>query len=142
MDVCNHSMNYIILIITSTLFIAICYKTTIYIIKIKCLRFLDGPPYRAMGKAEPCPAGYEITTEEECRLVMKEWRKDLDIKLKSSVIKSMAFAAGSWNVLPYQCSYRAGGDNSFYFNKKKTDKVRSFLNGINKMICKRDIKSQ
>ena len=94
-----------------------------------------------MEKGEPCPSGYEITSEEECRLVMKNWRKDLGIKLKSSVIKSMAFAAGSWNVLPYQCSYRAGGYNSFYFNKKKTDKVRSFLNGSNKMVCKRDIKS-
>ena len=110
-------------------------------ITVKFLLFLDGPPYRAMEKGEPCPLGYEITSEEECKLVMKKWRQDLGIKLKSSVIKSMAFAAGSWNVLPYQCSYRAGGDNSFYFNKKKTDKVRSFINGSNRMICKRDIRS-
>ena len=93
---------------------------------------LDGPPYMAMGKSEPCPEGTEITTEAECRDAFR-FHVDLGIKFKSR----KSFAAGSWNVLPYQCSYRAGADNTFYFNKKKTNNVRSFQNGMNKMICKK-----
>ena len=98
---------------------------------------LDGPPFMAMGKAEPCPSGYEITTKEDCELAMKKYSLDFGIYFKSR----KAFASGSWNVMPYGCSYRAGGDNSFYFNERKAKNVRSFLSGMNKMICKRDIKS-
>ena len=87
-----------------------------------------------MEKAEPCPMGTEITTELDCRKALKNYKK-LGIEIKSF----KAIAVGSWNVLPHGCSYRAGGDNTFYFNKKQTSNVKSFLNGMSKMICKKNI---
>ena len=30
----------------------------------------------AMGKAEPCPSGYEITTKEDCELAMRKYNLD------------------------------------------------------------------
>ena len=87
-----------------------------------------------MGKAEPCPSGAEITTQKECAAACRHSER-IGIKFKSW--KSLA--VGSWNVLPPGCSFRAGGDKAFYFNKKQTSNVKSFLNGMSMMICKKNI---
>ena len=87
-----------------------------------------------MGKAELCPVGTEIDTETEC-IDALNYASDLEIELRVSP-RSPKVSVGSWGFLPYQCSYRAGGDQSFFFNNRKGDNTKHFLSGMHKMICK------
>ena len=86
-----------------------------------------------MGKAEHCPAGTEIKTEKECSEALN-FASDLGITIETSSSKRVT--VGSWGFLPYQCSFRAGGDQNFFFNNRKSDSPKLFLNGMHKMICK------
>ena len=84
-----------------------------------------------MKKAELCAPGMEITTEDECRDALG-YAASLGITLGSR----KTVVAGSWNNLPYQCSYQAIGDQAFHFNRKPTRNGKDFFTGAYKMICK------
>ena len=86
-----------------------------------------------MDMAESCPPGTEIKTEKECSEVLN-FASDLGINIETSSSKQLT--VGSWGFLPYQCSYRAGGDQSFFFNSRKADSPKLFLSGMHRMICK------
>ena len=86
-----------------------------------------------MGKAEHCPAGTEIKTEKECSEALN-FASDLGITVETSSSKRVT--VGSWGFLPYQCSFRAGGDQNIFFNNRKSDSPKLFLSGMHKMICK------
>ena len=85
-----------------------------------------------MGKAKSCPKGTEITTAEECSEALK-YASDLGIVFPP--FSWTKVTVGSWAALPYQCSYRAGGDNTFFFNRKYVKDPKLFLSGMNRMIC-------
>ena len=85
-----------------------------------------------MEKVESCPTGKEITTEEECKNAMKEVYL-LGITLGSR--KNLV--VGSWNHVPYQCSFQSNGDQAFHFNQKEVSDVKEFQNGMYKMICRK-----
>ena len=85
-----------------------------------------------MEKAELCPSGAEITTEDECRSALK-YASSIGITLQNR----RTLKTGSWSHVPYQCSYQAGGDQAFHFNRKETNNVDYFLDGMFKMICKK-----
>ena len=85
-----------------------------------------------MGKGKSCPKGTEIRTEEECSDALK-YASDLEIVFPP--FSWTKVTVGSWAALPYQCSYRAGGDNTFFFNKKYVKNPKLFLSGMNRMIC-------
>ena len=87
-----------------------------------------------MEQAELCPTGAEITTEDECRNALG-YASSIGITLGSR----NTLQAGSWGHVPYQCSYQAGGDQAFHFNRRETSNVDSFLTGGYKMICKQGI---
>ena len=84
-----------------------------------------------MGKAEQCPDGTEITTEEECNGALQ-----LANELGISIRKRHQLQTGSWHWTPHQCSYQHGGDQAFHFNSRQTNGVDQFLNGNYHMICK------
>ena len=90
-------------------------------------------PYTKMDRSKPCPKGTEITTEKECSEALK-YASDLGITFPP--FSWTKVSVGSWSTLPYQCSYRAGSDNVFFFNKKKVKNAKLFLSGMHKMICK------
>ena len=89
-------------------------------------------PFVKMDVAESCPPGTEIKTEKECSEVLN-FASDLGITIETS---SKMVKVGSWGFLPYQCSYRAGGDQTFFFNSRKADSPKLFLSGMHRMICK------
>ena len=91
------------------------------------------PPYVKLDKAKLCPKGTEITSEKECNEALK-YASDLEIIFPPFSWTKVSI--GSWGQLPYQCSYRAGGDNTFFFNRKKVKNAKLFLSGMHKMICK------
>ena len=84
-----------------------------------------------MEHAQLCKSGLEIKTEEECRDALG-YAEDLGIKLGAREY----LKTGSWGHVPYQCSYQAGGDQAFHFNREETSNVYSFCSGFYKMICK------
>ena len=57
-----------------------------------------------MGKSELCPLGKEITTKSECEDALK------DAYLLGITLKSNDIVYGSWDHVPYQCSYQPSGD--------------------------------
>ena len=83
-----------------------------------------------MGQAELCPSGSEITSTDECNRAL-EFASELGITLGNR--KNLI--SGSWGHVPYQCSYQAGGDQAFTFNRRETNNVASFVNGGYRMIC-------
>ena len=87
-----------------------------------------------MGKAELCPPGTEITTEKECKAALR-YASSIGI-FPPSYGERKSLATGSWDQVPYQCSYQALGDHAVHFNQKKTSNVEQFLSGFYKMICK------
>ena len=86
-----------------------------------------------MDKGETCPVGTEIKTEKQCSEALN-FASDLGIEISSEA--STRVTVGSWGFLPYQCSYRAGGDQTFFFNHRKTTNAKLFVNGMHNMICK------
>ena len=84
-----------------------------------------------MDTGKICESGSELLTEDDCTDALK-YASELGI----SLLNRKDLQAGSWNHVPYQCSYQAGGDNSFHFNNKQTNNVHDFVNGMYKMICK------
>ena len=84
-----------------------------------------------MEKAELCHSGAEITTEDECRSALK-YASSIGITLQ----ERKNLKTGSWDHVPYQCSYQAGGDQAFHFNHKEPSNGDQFLDGFYKMICK------
>ena len=91
-----------------------------------------------MGRAEHCQSGTEITTQDECNEALT-WASALQINLSGR----KQLITGSWDHVPYQCSYQAGGDQSFHFNQafhfnlQQTNDVPDFINGGYIMICKK-----
>ena len=96
------------------------------------IRFIDAVPFVKMEQGETCPSGTEVTTKEECDDALK-LASQLGIQLKSR----KTLVVGGWSFVPSQCSYQAGGDNAFHFNKVNTENVPWFLNGMFKLICKK-----
>ena len=86
-----------------------------------------------MAIRELCPAGTEIKNEKECSEVLN-FASDLGIDIETTTSKKVT--VGSWGFLPYQCSYRAGGDQNFFFNSRKVESPKLFLSGMHRMICK------
>ena len=86
-----------------------------------------------MDKGETCPVGTEIKTEKECSEALN-FASDLGIEISSEALTKVT--VGSWGFLPYQCSYRAGGDQTFFFNHRKTTNAKLFVNGMHNVICK------
>ena len=95
-------------------------------------QFSEKSKFVMMRKTESCPTGKEITTEEECKNALAEVYL-LGISLGSR--KNLV--SGSWNHVPYQCSYQANGDKAFHFNQKEVSDVKEFKNGMYKMICRK-----
>ena len=85
-----------------------------------------------MGKGQICPPGTELKTKEQCKDALK-WVK----ALKITQGKRQDLVQGSWDHLPYQCSYQAIGDKAFHFNTKQTKNPPNFVNGHYEMICKK-----
>ncbi len=85
-----------------------------------------------MNGGELCPAGTELSTQGGCDASLK-WAAELGITLQDR----KQLVSGSWSHVPHQCSYQAGGDQAFHFNKKQTDNVPQFVSGNYKMICKK-----
>ena len=85
-----------------------------------------------MEKSAPCPAGTEITTEDECREALK-WTK----KLWITPLNRTSLVTGFWRHVPYQCSYQYNGDKAFHFNYQKSNNPQSLLGGSYRMICKK-----
>ena len=87
-----------------------------------------------MGHGYECPPENEITTAEECTDALK-WHLELGL----NVVKRTALQEGSWDYVPYGCSYQAGGDSAFHWNKMYQNRldVPSFINGNYKMICRK-----
>ena len=92
--------------------------------------YLEKSKYVKMGKSEICPLGKEITTKSECEDALK------DAYLLGITLKSSALVYGSWDHVPYQCSYQPSGDQAFYFNQKEVYNAEKFVNGEHIMICK------
>ena len=92
-----------------------------------------------MGTNIPCPIGMEIDNSEECEDA-RLWAYDLGINFYSS--RSSSVYVGTWNHVPFQCSYQSGtvsnaGDLAFHFNTQDNDDVASFESGAYKMICRK-----
>ena len=85
-----------------------------------------------MKKAQLCEFGKEIETEEECKDALAHVYL-LGITLQSR--KSLV--SGSYDDIPFQCSYQSNGDQAFYFNKKEVSNAKGFPSGEYKMICKK-----
>ena len=86
-----------------------------------------------MNIGELCPAGTEITTEKECSEALN-FALDLGITMETSTTKNVTVS--SWAFLPYQCSYRSGGDQTFFFSSRKSDCSRLLSSGMHRMICR------
>ena len=85
-----------------------------------------------METGERCRSGMEITTPAGCRDAIR-WASELQIAIDGYTdlsVKSVSYA-------PYQCSYQAGGNQHFYFNRRKTIGADQFVDGNYKMICKK-----
>ena len=91
---------------------------------------LEHSKYVLMDKASLCYPGKEITTEDECKDALENtYLLGITLQSRTSLIN------GSWDHVPYQCSYQAGGDQAFHFNRKETSNVNKFLNGMFMMVC-------
>ena len=86
-----------------------------------------------MNIGELCPAKTEIKTEKECSEALN-FALDLGITMDTSTTKNVT--VGSWGFLPNQCSYRAGGDQTFSFSSRKPDSPKLFLSGKHRMACR------
>ena len=86
-----------------------------------------------MNIGELCPPGTEITTEKECSEALN-FALDLGITMETSTTKNVTVS--SWGFLPYQCSYRSGGDQTFFFSSRKSDGSKRLLSGTHRMICR------
>ena len=87
-----------------------------------------------MGNAQPCSPGTEIETLDECTDALT-WSVDLGIQgwqTRFSVVQE-----GSWDYVPYQCSYQSNGDLAFYFGTEPHKNAEEFSNGNYQMICKK-----
>ena len=81
-----------------------------------------------MKKGELCPSGAEITEVDDCRDAVG-YAAALGITLGN---RKTLVGPGKWGHVPSGCSYQAGGDQAFHFNKKDSS------NGLDnyRMICK------
>ena len=74
----------------------------------------------------------EIMTEEECKNALKEvYLIGITLGSRKNLV------SGSWNHVPYQCSYKSIGDQAFHFNRKEVNDAKNFIDGMYKMICRR-----
>ena len=86
-----------------------------------------------MNIGDLCPAGTEIKTEVECSEALNV-ALDLGITMDTSTPKNVTVA--SMGFLPYQCSYRSGGNQTFSFSSRKSDGPKLLLRGMHRMICR------
>ena len=86
-----------------------------------------------MDKGEICTVGTEIKTEKECSEALN-FASDLGIEISSEALTKVT--VGSWGFLPYQCSYRAGGAQTFFLNHRKTTNAKLFVNGMHNVFAK------
>ena len=91
--------------------------------------------FMKMGEAELCPAGKEITTQDECESALQK-ATELGITLTGITADRKTLRVGSWGSHPPGCSYFYASNQRFHFNKKETIDARNFLNGRYRLICK------
>ena len=89
-----------------------------------------------MGEAELCPAGKEITTQDECNSALEK-ATELGITLTGTTPDEKTLRVGSWDSHPPGCSYFHASNQRFHFNKRATIDARNFVNGRYRLICKK-----
>ena len=111
--------SYVLRHTTSTLFQYVYYLGEVQFVKIE--------------QPKHCPSETEITTKSQCKDAMK-WAKELGITLQAGT----KFFNGSWDHIPYQCSYKYTGDNAFHFNHQIwNEKFANHVFTNYRMICKK-----
>ena len=85
-----------------------------------------------MYPREPCPSGYEIISRDRCREAHEQAHL-LDLTPK----RSLQF--GSWDGVPYQCSFQVGDDSALHWSSNSTTNNARFSTGEFVMICEAGI---
>ena len=88
-------------------------------------------PFMEMDEKIDCPEGTHITNKTECEEALN-YAKELGIVLG----RRKHLVSGSWSHVPSHCSYQAGGDQAFHFNRRKTSNVKLLKRKMYQMICK------
>ena len=88
-------------------------------------------PFMEMDPGIDCPEGTQITEEEDCKDAL-DYAEELGIDLG----RRKHLVSGSWSHVPSHCSYQAGGDKAFHFNRRKTSNVKLLKRKMYQMICK------
>ena len=101
------------------------------------MKFLGPEAYIKLdGQAEPCAEGMD-TNEVDCRDALS-YALSMGITLGTRD----KLITGSWDHVPSGCSYEAGKDGAFHFNRKTVSNAVNFMDGTFKMICRQGMKLQ